>query len=82
MDALTIWDVVSRGGLPAAMAIIIWSGTKQLWVWGWLYRDALTRIDQMREERDEWKRLALRSTSLAQEATNTARSAVGGGSNA
>lgn len=78
MDALTIWDVVSRGGLPAAMALIIWSGVKQLWVWGWLYRDAISRIDQMRLERDEWKSLALRSTHLAQEATATAAAATRG----
>lgn len=75
---LQLWDLVSRGGLPSAMAIVIWSGTRQLWVWGWLYRDALTRIDEMREERDEWKALALRSTHLAQEATATAREATRG----
>ena len=43
------------------LLFIIISGYRKWWVWGWLYQSS-------EREKEEWKRLALQGTNLAEEA--------------
>ena len=73
MEALLpAWQVLQAGGLPLGLAVVIWTGLRRLWVFGWLYEDSITRVREMQQERDEWRRLALSGTALASQATTTA----------
>ena len=57
MDSLLIY--LERGGVLALLLLIIGAGMKQVWVWGWMYRQALV-------ERDEWKARWLKAADLAE----------------
>lgn len=51
------FDFMNRAGV---LGLLIWAmvgGYREWWVWGWQYR-------QVVKDRDEWKALALKSTSL------------------
>lgn len=72
MSGLTLvdlWDAIQRGGLPFVLFLLLVSGYRQMWVWGYLYRATL-------REKDEWKELALSGTSLARTAAHKAERAV------
>ena len=58
MDITALYELVNKGGVGALLLIIVVAGIKRYWVPGWLYRQIL-------KERDEWKQLALRGSSLA-----------------
>ena len=58
-------DVVTQGGVIGILVLIIAGGARQWWVWGWHYRIVV-------KDRDEWKRMALRNTVLAERATDAA----------
>lgn len=47
------------GGLLVALLVIIYTGVKKLWVFGWYARE-------IRADRDEWKEAALRGTRVAE----------------
>lgn len=52
---------VRDGGIIALLIVIIYGGIKQWWVYGWMYRS-------QQAELEEWKRLALSGTLLAEKA--------------
>lgn len=59
----------------ALLLIAIWGAYKAWWVPGWTYRQALANTDQMRAERDDYRRelfdlmgLASRSVTAAERA--------------
>ena len=58
MDITALYELINKGGVVALLLIIVVAGIKRYWVPGWLYRQIL-------KERDEWKQLALRGSSLA-----------------
>jgi hypothetical protein len=58
-------DTVARLGALGFALIVIFAGARGVWVWGWLYR-------QERDEKEEWKRLALQGTDMADAATKVA----------
>ena len=58
MDITALYELINKGGVGALLLIIVVAGIKRCWVPGWLYRQIL-------KERDEWKQLALRGSSLA-----------------
>ena len=63
MDPLVIWGMITGpGGLLFTLGLIIYLNYKGVWTWG---RD----VTAMREERDQWRFMALRTTSLAEQAT-------------
>lgn len=47
------------GGLLVALLIIIYTGVRKLWVFGWYAKE-------IRADRDEWKEAALRGTRVAE----------------
>lgn len=71
-------DIISGGGLVGLLVIILVAGMRGYWVWGWAYKEGIAREQRLREERDEWRDLAIqgmtladRGVSLAGTATNT-----------
>jgi len=47
------------GGLLVALLIIIYTGVRKLWVFGWYAKEIL-------QDREEWKEAALRGTRVAE----------------
>ena len=56
-DLLTL--LTGPGGLLVALLVIIFTGMKKKWVFGWYAREIL-------EDRDEWKQAALRATTIGE----------------
>jgi hypothetical protein len=52
-------------GLIVAMILVFIGGARRVWVWGYQLQAAEEDEEEMRKERDEWKRLALESAGLA-----------------
>lgn len=50
--------LVSQGGVIALCLFILWAGHRRHWVWG---RDFI----DMKEERDNWRKLALQAIGVA-----------------
>lgn len=59
-----IIDLITSGGIVAMLIILLFGGSRQWWVFGWQY-------DQMREDRDHWRELALHGSDLASRAVDT-----------
>lgn len=49
------------GGALVFALVILWAGVKRYWVFGWAYTACIA-------ERDEWKEVALRGTTIAERA--------------
>ena len=47
------------GGLLVALLIIIYTGVRKLWVFGWYAKEVM-------QDREEWKEAALRGTRVAE----------------
>ena len=56
--------LVQNGGLALAVVVLIIGGTRGWYVFGREY-------EEMKQDRDDWKALALRGTSLAERALET-----------
>jgi hypothetical protein len=66
MDTVnSILDFLTRGGSASALILIVVSGAKKAWVFGWTYQDLQT-------DRDRWQQLALKNLKIA-ETTVTGR---------
>ena len=65
MDIKAVLDVVETAGLIGVLVLILVGGAREWWVYGRFYRAAL-------EDRDEWKRMALTGTELADRAVQVA----------
>lgn len=76
MDPNQLFDLIVKGGVTALLFLIIWSGAKRIWVWGWVLKEAEDRHDKetaiLREERDQWRAVALQGTHLARETVESA----------
>lgn len=59
MEKQLIDLLLGPGGLLVALLIIIFTGMKGMWVFGWYVRE-------LRDDRDEWKEAALRGTRVAE----------------
>lgn len=68
-----LFDYLQYGGLLAFLILIMWGGKQKWWVFGWYYKELLDRHDRLRQERDDWKNLAIRSTNLAESVNELAR---------
>lgn len=62
-------SLLRDGGLVVGALLILVSGAREVWVWGWTYR-------AMQQDRDDWKSLALRNLDLAQRGTSLADHAL------
>lgn len=58
MTLLELYDFVARGGFPALMAVILWAGSKRVWVWGW-------QFDHERRRADRFEEIALTNAKIA-----------------
>jgi hypothetical protein len=63
-DLKPILDLVSSGGIVALLIIMLLGGARQWWVFGWQY-------EQMRDDRDRWRELALHGSDLASRAVDS-----------
>mgnify|MGYP001007262312 CR=1 FL=1 len=67
MDPLALWEhITGPGGLLFTLGLILYLNYRRVWVWG-------KEADALREERDTWRSMALRTTSLAEQAAGLTR---------
>jgi hypothetical protein len=71
-DLTTLVEFLSKGGLVGVLVAILIAGMKGYWVWGWSYKECLERERQLRQERDEWRDLAVHGMDLADRGINLA----------
>lgn len=68
-----IVQIIRDGGIIALLLVILLGGARGWWVFGNVYRDTIKeladRYQDMRTERDEWRRQAMRGTTNAERAT-------------
>jgi hypothetical protein len=50
---------VSDLGVIGLLLIIIWSGHRRLWVWGW-------QLEAAERREDEWRQMALKGTEIGE----------------
>jgi hypothetical protein len=67
MDFNEVYKTIVDGGPLGILLLILWGGSKQIWVWGYQYRE-------MKEDRDRWRDLALAGTDVAEKAVEVVRS--------
>ena len=74
----SIYDIISKGGVPALLFVILYGGFKKdpWWVFGWTYRELLERTGAIQKTSEEWKGLALSSTNLASQFAEMQKSKV------
>lgn len=65
MEPSALPEVVQQGGIITFALVVLVGGAKEWWVYGRHYRDALN-------DRDEWKRMALQGSELADRAVQVA----------
>lgn len=64
--SLDVWQfLLQQAPVVVLLVLILVAGAKKWWVWGWVY-------DAKSKEADEWKRVALGGTGLAEKATDHA----------
>lgn len=67
-EALALAQKVATVGFGPLMALILIGSYYEIWVWGRKYREekaeTAARLAAVEKERDEWKRMALRTTGL------------------
>jgi len=61
-----ILEFANTAGVIALLVIAIITGLRGYWVFGWVYRDCVSRGEQCQRESDQWKNLALRGSNLAE----------------
>jgi len=66
LNPTTFLDFIQAGGIVGILLLILVGGFRRWWVFGWYYNELMERHTNMRQERDAWKELALRSTNLAE----------------
>ncbi len=58
MDIGQIVEIFANASVPTMLIVLGYGGYKKWWVFGWLY-------ERERQEKDEWKHAALKTTNLA-----------------
>lgn len=69
MDVKSIVDLISNGGAIGLLAFFLVAGFKGWVVWGRELERETERRLEIEKERDDWRELALKGTSLAQSLT-------------
>jgi hypothetical protein len=69
MDIKTALDILESAGVLGMMVIILWTGYKGKWYWGKDYQ-------KLESEKNDWRELALRGTTLAEHAVETTQQRV------
>lgn len=60
-----ILELLTQGGVVGLLVLIVVGGWRRWYVWQWQYRD-------MQNDRDWWRKIALRGTGLAEVAADAA----------
>jgi len=66
-DVLSIFDLISKGGVIALLISIVYGGYKKWWVFGWIYKESESRTAKAEGERDDWRDIALHGTHIAEQ---------------
>lgn len=70
------WPLLRDGGTLALMAFILFGSWRRWWIWDHQAKEIIKqyneRILALKEERDEWRMLALQGTLLADKAVTLA----------
>jgi len=72
---VTITELIDLAGkltVTLLLLIAVWGSFRGWYVPGWIYRQALDAVKEMREERDEYKRELFGSLGVADRATRVA----------
>lgn len=69
LDPSTAGDFLQRLGVLGALVIAFWAGAKRKWVWGY-------QLDEMRQDRDMWRDIALRSIGQTSRTVDVAQKGV------
>lgn len=64
-----ILNVIPDLGVVALLTIIIYGGFRKWWVFGWTHNELLERHEKLREDRDKWQDIAMRSNNLVETLT-------------
>jgi hypothetical protein len=71
-----LYDYLRDGGIIACLAFFIFAGWKEIWVWGSTVKRERFLLEQQRDqllrERDEWKRMAIQGSAIADKAIDHA----------
>jgi hypothetical protein len=62
---LELLDQVGRIGAAGMLIAALIGGFRRWWVWGWQYQE-------MRDDRDQWRDIAIKGMTVAQGATTIA----------
>lgn len=75
-DFNAILNASDKISLLAALFFILYGGWRRWWVWGYQLVDAQESLREMKQERDEWRRLAFESSASTAEAVQAASQVV------
>lgn len=64
MTLIELWRFVVEGGPLAMLALIIYAGYKEWYVWRGPYRRLEAERDAWKRECEKWQHIALRSTGV------------------
>jgi hypothetical protein len=73
VDLDNILTLISRLGVVSMLVLIVYGGFRRWWVFSWVYQDLLERHEKLREDRDNWQQIALRSANLVETMTELKR---------
>lgn len=59
-------NFLNKGGILGFLVLILVSGAKKLWVWGWQYKDMEERLHKVEESNLMWMQLALRGANVTE----------------
>lgn len=62
----TLLEMAGRVTATTLLVAVLYTGWRGDWVWASQYREVQEAAKSFRNERDEWKMLALRATNLAE----------------
>jgi hypothetical protein len=66
MTVQQILDLLTQGGVVSLLVLIVVGGWRRWYVWSWQYKEVV-------KDRDFYRTLAFRGTSLAEKATEAAK---------
>ncbi len=67
--AVSLYEIIRDGGMVAFLLVVLLGGSREWWVFGSHFRE-------MRKDRDEWRRLALKGAGVSALATDVSSKAV------
>jgi hypothetical protein len=77
----TLLDLLKSGGIVAYTLIILWTGYKGKWLWGKEHerqmRIWIDLFNQMRDEKNAWRTIALEASGVAGTALDNLRQSLG-----